>query len=400
MADEAEAKKRGEATESPFNAFVLSEGLLEKLKLLGYDSDFCVKLDMKPIHRYYFAQVTNSNEQLWYFGCLMAWLLKLCGQKFAAPDQFDDPNTITTSIMAELRKLGIPADFSQTKLKAGAGPEVCQVLNTIAQMALKAKKFSWERPIHLHEDIQEHEEDDGGMEMQAAQDEDEEEILEDDFDEDDGDFIDVDTGGAAGADKGEVLESNVTSAEWKIELERVLPQLKVHIRADVKDWRTHLQQMSDNMATIETAMSSTSSQLSKLEGEIAKTLEKLGSREKYINSQLEGLVSEYRQQQDTLASTTEKYKEASTTVTAYSKQLAELSADLEAVKSETQERGTSMTDATPLVKIKQALTALKKDISQMDLRIGVVQHILLSASVRAKGDIVHSMHKDDTETWA
>lgn len=36
------------------------------------------------------------------------------------------------------------------------------------------------------------------------------------------------------------------------------------------------------------------------------------------------------------------------------------------------ERGNSMTDASPLVKIKQALKSLKSEISQMDLRIGVV----------------------------
>ena len=36
------------------------------------------------------------------------------------------------------------------------------------------------------------------------------------------------------------------------------------------------------------------------------------------------------------------------------------------------ERGTSMTDTGPLVKIKQSLTRLKKDTTQMDLRIGVV----------------------------
>ncbi len=36
------------------------------------------------------------------------------------------------------------------------------------------------------------------------------------------------------------------------------------------------------------------------------------------------------------------------------------------------ERGTSMTDAQPLVKIKQSLTKLKSEIADMDLRIGVV----------------------------
>lgn len=52
------------------------------------------------------------------------------------------------------------------------------------------------------------------------------------------------------------------------------------------------------------------------------------------------------------------------------------------------ERGSSMTDAQPLVKIKQSLTRLKTDIREMDLRIGVVsrrsvaQIFLLGAGTR------------------
>ena len=37
------------------------------------------------------------------------------------------------------------------------------------------------------------------------------------------------------------------------------------------------------------------------------------------------------------------------------------------------ERGSSMTDSSPLVRIKQTLTKLKSEISQMDVRVGVVR---------------------------
>ena len=38
----------------------------------------------------------------------------------------------------------------------------------------------------------------------------------------------------------------------------------------------------------------------------------------------------------------------------------------------------------PLVKIKQAMASLKKEITQMDIRIGVIQHILLQAKLKEK----------------
>jgi hypothetical protein len=46
--------------------------------------------------------------------------------------------------------------------------------------------------------------------------------------------------------------------------------------------------------------------------------------------------------------------------------------ELEGVKAEMDEKGTSMTDAGPLVRVKQALTRLKSECTQMDVRIGVV----------------------------
>jgi estrogen-related receptor beta like 1 len=48
------------------------------------------------------------------------------------------------------------------------------------------------------------------------------------------------------------------------------------------------------------------------------------------------------------------------------------------------ERGNNISDQKPLVNIKQALTRLKKEISEMDLRIGVVQHQLMTAKVQSK----------------
>ena len=79
---------------------------------------------------------------------------------------------------------------------------------------------------------------------------------------------------------------------------------------------------------------------------------------------------------------------------------------------QTDERGANITNAEPVVKIKQALTKMKNDITQMELRIGVVnggvtlchvaliasqlQHTLLSAKVRSKSSMIEAMHADVT----
>ena len=54
-----------------------------------------------------------------------------------------------------------------------------------------------------------------------------------------------------------VMESSTTSAEWKLEVERVLPQLKVQLRTETKDWRSHLSEMLTNKSEIEGALKHT-----------------------------------------------------------------------------------------------------------------------------------------------
>lgn len=72
-----------------------------------------------------------------------------------------------------------------------------------------------------------------------------------------------------------IMESSYDANEWKLEVERVLPQLKVTIRTDNKDWRVHMDQMTTHSQGIEKCMTETKIQLDKLHEEITKTLEKI-----------------------------------------------------------------------------------------------------------------------------
>ena len=42
-------------------------------------------------------------------------------------------------------------------------------------------------------------------------------------------------------DDNAMIESNIDPQEWKLELERVAPQLRTMVIADSKDWRSHLE---------------------------------------------------------------------------------------------------------------------------------------------------------------
>ena len=57
-----------------------------------------------------------------------------------------------------------------------------------------------------------------------------------------------------------------------------------------------------------------------------------------------------------------------------------------------------MTDAGPLVRIKQALTRVQAENTEMDLRIGVVEHTLMAAKIKNKSAMHLRMHADMSDS--
>ncbi|KAG8136707.1 hypothetical protein E2320_005265 [Naja naja] len=326
-----------------YHMFVMMEDLLEKLKLLNCEEDAALRShNMRPPSRHYFALPINPGEQFYMFCTLAAWLINKAGHPFEQPQEYDDPNATISNILAELRSFGRTVDFPPSK------------------------------PTYPTEELEEEAitEDDAELTLNKI-----EEIIAEEETDNEENYIDLNVLKAQTyksdmleSKQEEILESKVDAAEWNLEVERVLPQLKVTIRTDNKGY------------------------LDKLHNEISRTLEKVSSREKYINNQLEHLVQEYRSAQALLSEAKEKYQQGSGGVTERTRILSEITEELEKVKQEMEEKGSSMTDGAPLVKIKQALTKLKQETIQMDIRIGVVEHTLLQSKLKEKSNMTRDMH--------
>ncbi|NWS13904.1 IFT57 protein, partial [Pachyramphus minor] len=185
------------------------------------------------------------------------------------------------------------------------------------------------------------------------------------------------------AKQEKILQSTTDAAEWNLEVERVLPQLKVTVRTDNKV-------SEDGFVCVHMVIKMFFQQgyLDKLHNEISRTLEKINSREKYINNQLEHLVQEYRSAQALLSEVLLIFCCCLLLKNIYFK----ITEVLEKVKQETEEKGSSMTDGAPLVKIKQALTKLKQETIQMDIQIGVMEHTLLQSKLKEKSNMTRDMH--------
>ncbi|KAA0186216.1 Estrogen receptor beta like 1 [Fasciolopsis buskii] len=431
------------ADDAPVNTYLCynkMEILSEKLKLLNYEKEFCRVRHRKPVPRHYFAIPTNPGEQFHSFTTLAAWLIGQANGKIDPPQEYDDPNATIATILDAVRELGHTVEFAPSKLKSGCGEHCIEVLTRLADSALKIKGHEFRLPNYV-------EEDDDGLNIEEADlsntDEDFCEWrgtrsggrcvnnraasgdegpnrfaeLDDDDDEDVLDLEALKTRGSRFARSsincdgnelnrkirspvfrdnvlGEknsrgpigVLESTTDPADWQLEVERVLPQLRITIRNDSKDWRAHLEDMRRYQSDIDRAYGDAKTQLTRLHAELGRALDKISSREKYMNSQLETLLSQYKMVQDSLSEVTQRFRQASGGITERSRILAEIGEELERVKDEMDERGSSMTDGSPVVRIKQAIQKLKSEIIAMDIRTGVLEHILLRMHLRVRED--------------
>jgi len=286
-----------------------------------------------PLTRTYFALPpvsNNQNEQFHYFTSLVAYLLKHAGRSFQAPAQFDDPNAACSNIFAELKacQFATPS-FAPGKLKTAHGREVVGVLDALCDLVIEKNFAQWARPHYLPDDYPEEPDiDDDTMEGQAGAGagggagggDGDGEIQDnaagdDESDEEEAYMVGGGGGAATGVpqktaeeiEDAKAIESNVDAAEWKLELERVAPQLRVVAAADTKDWRSHLEAAHTHQENISRNFPDVRVMLDHVAADVEDMLEKIATRERFINNQLEPLAQEYQVHRESLNGMQERY---------------------------------------------------------------------------------------------
>jgi len=369
-----------------YNAEVLqlNDEVVDMLMLLDYETRFCNK-DLKPISRTFFTYpAANTAYQFRYFTQLVVWCLKLRDSRWEADwEEYEDPNTLITNILVTLKDSGIQVNAVPAKLKQGCGDSVCQVLNSLLKEVLRQTKFEFGAPTYPDEGMADEAEVDSDAEIHSVCEEDmpadgeeddlmyqEDEIKRKDDDSDDGDHA--------------VLEANIDPKEWLLEVERVAPKLKIQMPNDSKEWRTHLQQTRGYKQVIETQFPAAKAQLEKLSSSLSSALERIKSKEAFINTQFDHRALDYRQQQEELTQVQSQYAHSNEVVMNLQIELKNVVEELEVVKTDMEERSSTVTDTAPIVKMKDAFKKLRTETRQLEVKIGVVNYTLLQAKLRQR----------------
>lgn len=131
---------------------------------------------------------------------------------------------VSSNIIIECKKLGVDADVPPVKLKQGSGDAVTTILTRLLDKTLKSRRMRFNRPNFKGES---HEDDGENIELE----EDDANILVESNEEEDEGMEECIESPTKGKDEDEdmnaVIESNIDPHDWKIECERIAPQLKL-----------------------------------------------------------------------------------------------------------------------------------------------------------------------------
>jgi len=353
------------------------EEILERLKMLNYERE--MPGSFRPLTHTHFAVASgNPAEQFHYFCAVCAWLMSLQRVQWRAPSQMDDPNSATSALYSQLQQMGAPTNYPPQKLKQGYGEHCCAVLKHLLDgIQIEFKRATYTEELEYEE---------------AAVDEDAEVDVDEMADEvgaadvEEEEFFGVDPG-AAGVEQTKltdsILDATVDPAEWQIELERVTPHLKMQILSDPKEWRNRLVNTKSHQQTVASLKPETDSMLDRLSEDMERTLQAVKKSEQKLNQQCKDQVDDFAAKQDTLQEVQGAYNVKSEAIAELTNQLQQVSDELASIKGRMDERGNSMTDTSPLIKIKSALQRLKEERKAMDIRIGVVTHTLVAKKLKS-----------------
>ena len=212
-----------------------------------------------------------------------------------------------------------------------------------------------------------------------------------------------------------MIEPTVDAQVWRAEVDRVAPKLAAaplsslgHVHASSGghssggggsvqkgEWRAHLEQSTRSNAIVTSLLPTSKGSLERLSEDLNQLLELVRGREKSINISFKHLMIEHKSCAEKTTESQLAVQAVQGTVNKLSRELSAISEVLEEVKQNIEEKGNSVTDTSPLIKVKAALSSIRAECRSLDLQIGVVSHAVLQARITHKRDIHRGGDIDD-----
>lgn len=137
--------------------------------------------------------------------------------------------------------------------------------------------------------------------------------------------------------------------------------------------------------------------LEKVNEDLSRTLEKIEKSEKVINSNMSDAGQQYKNQSEELKKLSTHYNNMSAALKEMNEDYRVVSEKLEQIQAKTNEHSGSMTDNSPVAKIKESLMKIIAEIKSMDVRMGVLSHTILQYKTKERAGDRKAMKNIDAE---
>ena len=424
------------------DALALSARAVSRLQCLGYEVGWAAALDTPPLPPYYFAvpdavgAAGSTVAQFHTFASLVSWCLSILRDPprsrgatsvlgrattdciaWGPEGKYGPPNVVGDAVCRSLQEAaGAPAALVDACLPrdvaAGHGLAVARLLDFAAHSALTHIGWRWEAPAFPPSGDGVEEDEGAGQEVDGADGGVAEAVVGgDDAVDSDEDVLfseerktDHDAGVGDTARK-DFVRSNVSPQAWSKEVERVKRSIAARLRSmglvDVTaaaqagggGWRAHFAATQANHERLQRSQPkdglATGAALAALERSGAgagDAAERIRSAETRINAEHSGdggVIGQYRTLHEQAVTLRETVQALSAQVEEGATHLAELGEEVEALEEAVAARGDSVSDASPLQRIRTALAALRKEKQSLGVRLGIALQRWEAACARA-----------------
>ncbi|KAI6179577.1 Intraflagellar transport protein che-13 [Aphelenchoides besseyi] len=401
-----------------FEIYALNEQLVDKLKLLDYEKELVGKMDgMKIVPRqvrHYFTDEGTKGERFFVFTTLCmneknrfeqisvigTWLMRKAQWKDVnLPTEMDDPNTTIGLILDALRSKDLDANYATQKLKSGDAKSCINLLSVLVEEVFKVNKFEFQRIVPVESQQPNEEQDQQVDEAELTFDEEDAPAAEDEDDVamaeiQEGNHVEIQDDLFQVTSLNEqtmsqiqeplqaIMHTNVEANSLRNEIDRILPQLRLTIRASDK---MHDEQLTKLQESSRSQFETVQPFLLQMNSEIGTSIERIQSREKHLNEQLAPQLQEYR-----LA----RNAEASGGLEERQETLQRLSDEIVQIKQQIDEQGAQNSNGAPIAKITQAIAKLEQSILTMSVQSAAIEQSIHQNQLndRAASSYYHTLN--------
>ena len=309
-----------------------------------------------------------------------------CGGKISSEQKYDDPVTLASNLLTEMKNVGIDCGVPPNQLRQGYGTPICIVLLSLVDKVIQKIGFSFKKP-RLEERKGNSKED--GLEIEDEM----PDLISNEIDY--GDDINGDEKKVTNAkhtkdneqidDGTGIMFSGTTQEDWQRELEKVSMKLKIEygkINANgTSEWREHIQQIKQGREKFNTAIPESRAVLESLSSEIDKNLEKIIKKEELLSKNHENIISDYKERHKDRNIQINEYQQLNEMVDEMRREVDDVNDKIAQANEKYDKLSKKISDTSKMGNVKQAIQNLQNENISLDMKINILNHSILKYTI-------------------